>query len=85
MNAAIVIPVLAGLAMPYLAIRMIRSRGFTVQVITAKWNPNARMYVRSFGLECWVSFTRKVISPVLLIVSFGLWGVVAYLLAGGGK
>lgn len=43
------------------------------------------MYVRIFGLERWVRFQRKVVAPVLLIVSAGLWAVAAWLMAGRGK
>jgi len=82
------VPVLAvasGLWMSYLAIRMMRSVEFTTWLANARWNPRGRMFTKLWGLDRNVRFHRKVLSPILLVVSTGLFVVAVYAVFGGGK
>lgn len=81
----VALAVVSGLGMSYMAIRMMKSREFVVWLSTAKWNPRARMWVRIMGPERYVGFSQKVVAPVLLVVSVGLWTVAIYLVSSGGK
>ena len=81
----VVLATLSGLWMTYLAIRMMRSEEFTVRLANARWNPRGRMFTKIWGLERNVRFHRKVLSPILVVVSAGLFVVAVYAAIGGGK
>jgi hypothetical protein len=62
----------AGLVCITSALAVMTSRRFTVWMVSTRWNPRARLYVRIFGLERWVWFSRWVGAPIGAVVGIGL-------------
>ena len=77
--------VLSGLGMSYVAIRMMTSQELTVWLANAWWNPRGKMFTKLLGLERNARFHRRIVSPMLLVVSVGLFAVTLNVAFGAGK
>jgi hypothetical protein len=69
------LPFFAGFVCITGALAAMTSRRFTIWMVTTRWNPRARLYVRIFGLQRWVWFSRWVGAPIGAVVGIGLLAV----------